>query len=125
MKPYAELSAGERIAVTFVIVLAILFALALFGYLTGGWQDARAAPPSKQIALCSDEPGINDQINEIAFKALDDALRGQIERLFTTWMKDPSGQPERASIGVKQSALAYVHARAAILAWNIPRCSSP
>lgn len=123
MRLYSELSLGERIAVTFLIVLVILFALALFGYLGGRWEDASAAPASKQIALCSDEPGINDAINKIAFQALDDALRKQIENLFTTWMKDDSGQPERAATGVRRSALAYVHARQAILAWNIPPCT--
>lgn len=121
MKHYEDLSIGERIAITFLIVLVILFALALFGYLSGRWDDASAAPV--KVALCSDEPGINERINEIAFKALDSSLERQVETLFITWMKDDTGQPERAGTGVKRAAVAYVHARTAILAWNIPRCS--
>ena len=110
--------------ITFIIVLVILLVLAAIGYFSGRWSDATAAP-SRQIALCSDEPDINNRINIIAFEALDNALRDQIGRLFSTWMKDDTGQPERAATGVKQSAVAYVHARKAILDWNIPRCTAP
>jgi len=35
------MNAGQRFALAMAIVLAILFALALIGYLTGGWD----APP--------------------------------------------------------------------------------
>lgn len=103
------------------VLLGTILGLGLLGVLIiilfGG-----AAPPSREIALCSDEPGINEKINEMAFQALDEALKEQIGRLFTTWMKDDSGQPARAAVGVKQAAYAYVHARQAILDWNIPPC---
>ena len=33
-----NLSLGNRVAITIVIVLAVLFALALYGYLTGAWD---------------------------------------------------------------------------------------
>lgn len=33
-----DLSIGHRIALTVIIVLVIVFALALYGYLTGGWD---------------------------------------------------------------------------------------
>jgi len=37
-----NLSIGHRIAITMGIVLILLFALALYGFLTGAWD----APPS-------------------------------------------------------------------------------
>ena len=102
---------GALLVVAFVGVLLILFMGAVPG-----------PAPSKEVALCSDEPHINDQVNKIAFEALDNALRDQIQRLFSTWMSDNSGQPARAAVGVRNAAFAYVHARTAILEWNIPPC---
>ena len=122
MRELQDMTIGQRIAITFLIVLLILFALALFGWTIGRWDEAPAAP-SKQIALCSDEPGINDRINEIAFRALDHSLEQQIGSLFLVWMKDDTEQPARAATGVKRAALAYVHARQAILDLNIPPCT--
>ena len=113
---------GQRIALTFVIVLVILFALAFIGWIGGGWDQAPAAP-SREIALCSDESGINNQVNEIAFRALDKSLEQQISNLFIVWMKDDTGQPARAVVGVKQAVFAYIHARQGILDWNVPPCT--
>lgn len=109
--------------IIFIVVVVLFVVIGLLAMAMSFRYRVDAAPPSKQIALCSDEAGINDKINELAFQALDDALRKQVENLFTTWMKDDSGQPERAATGVRRSALAYVHAREAILKWNIPSCS--
>ena len=39
----ADLSLGERIVLTVVIVLVILFAFALMGWITGRWDEAPAA----------------------------------------------------------------------------------
>jgi hypothetical protein len=41
MRDLRELSIGHRIALTFMIVLMILFLLALIGFLTGGWEAQR------------------------------------------------------------------------------------
>ena len=105
-------------------LLCTIFAIGLIGaviiILLGGAVPGPA--PSKEIAVCSDEPHINDEVNKIAFQALDEALRQQIENLFLTWMKDASGQPARAAVGVRSAIFAYVHAKAAILEWNIPLC---
>lgn len=107
---------------TLTILLLTAFLGGMAAYIISVVRHADPAP-SRQVALCSDEPGINNQINEIAFKALDDALRQQIQNLFTVWMKDDAGQPARAAVGVKQSALAYIHARQAIINWNVPSCT--
>jgi hypothetical protein len=42
VKQLEDISIGHRIAITVIIVLAILFALALYGYLTGGWEATNA-----------------------------------------------------------------------------------
>lgn len=109
--------------IIFILVVVLFVVIGLLS-MALSFRYQSAAAPSKQIALCSDEPDINNRINIIAFEALDNALRDQIGRLFSTWMKDDTGQPERAATGVKQSAVAYVHARKAILEWNIPPCGT-
>ena len=42
MKSLHDMSTGERIALTVVIVLVILFALAFIGWISGGWDEAPA-----------------------------------------------------------------------------------
>lgn len=101
---YDELSIGERIAVTFLIVLAILFALALFGYLSGRWDDAQAQaqplPPSKY----------DERIKELDKEGVENAYREQIEHLFSTWMKDSTQQPARAVAGARNARKAFIGA---------------
>jgi len=38
MKPLNQQTLGQRIALTMVIVVVILFALAFIGWVTGGWE---------------------------------------------------------------------------------------
>ena len=38
IKPLNELTIPQRIILTMIVVLIILFALAAFGYYTGGWD---------------------------------------------------------------------------------------
>ena len=102
MKLWRELSIGERIAVTFMIVLALLLALALFGYLMGGWDDAEAQP------LAASK--YDKRIAELDREAIDAGYRDKIEALFTTWLSDPTGQPARATKGVQNARRAYIAA---------------
>jgi hypothetical protein len=103
MKLYSELSVGERIALTFVIVLAILLALALFGYLTGGWDDAAAQPPLSSSKYDQD-------IIELDRVALNEAYRERVRHLFGVWMADPRDQPNRALTGVANARRAFIGA---------------
>jgi len=43
-------------------------------------------------------------------EALDEAYKERVRHLFEVWMKDESGQPGRASVGVAQARRAYIHA---------------
>jgi hypothetical protein len=104
-----DLSIGHRIALTFIIVLVILFALALYGYLTGGW-DVEAAPtmspvPSYKITKYEGE------MLEIEHKAIDEAFHNAVVNVFGIWMKDATGQPGRALVGVTNARNAYIAAK--------------
>lgn len=98
MKPIEDMSLGERAALTFVIVLIILFALALFGYLTGAWDNADAqVPPSKW----------NDRMIALDRQALDQAYVGQMAHVFGIWMKDGVHDPSRARVGFANARKGY------------------
>src|SRR5215204_5832895 len=43
-------------------------------------------------------------------EAIDLAYRNQVERLFSTWLKDPAGQPARALSGIRNARRAYTGA---------------
>jgi len=96
------MSLGQRVAITVAIVLAILFALALIGYLTGRWDSAegQTLPPSKFDA----------RLIALDKEALDEAYKSRVLHLFEVWMKDETGQPGRASVGVRQARRAYIEA---------------
>jgi hypothetical protein len=98
-----DLSIGHRITITVIIVLAVLFALALYGYLTGGWQ-AEAQTPQRFAPPISK---YEERLLVLDRDAADEAYRQQIMHLFSTWMKDEREQPMRALVGAKQARSAY------------------
>jgi hypothetical protein len=105
MSSLENLSIGHRIAITVIIVLAILFALALYGYLTGSWEaEAQPLPPTK----------FDKRMIELEREAIDNAYRRKIEALFTTWLSDAAGQPARAIKGARNAQRAYIDVMAAI-----------
>ena len=103
MKPLEDMSLGQRVAITVVIVLAILFALALIGYLTGRWDTADA-----QQTLLSSK--FDARLIALDKEALDEAYKSRVLHLFEVWMKDETGQPGRATVGVRQARRAYIEA---------------
>ena len=102
MKRLEDMSIGHRVALTVAIVLVILFALALCGYLTGGWEDAGAAtlPPSKY----------DKRIIELDRLALEQAYMTQIVHVFSIWVKDGLPPPQRAAVGFRNARQGYVDA---------------
>jgi hypothetical protein len=109
MRDLHEMTIGQRIILTLVIVLIILFALALFGYFSGRWDEAGAQvvaePPTSQW---------DGDILKLDREALDEAYRDQLSRLFSVWMKDEAGQPRRMINGARQARHAYIEVMRAI-----------
>jgi hypothetical protein len=95
-----DISLGHRVAITVVIVLVILFALALYGYLTGGWE---AEAQTQRLPISKYEK----HLLELDREAADQAYKDQIVHLFQTWMKDDHDQPARATVGARQARSAY------------------
>jgi hypothetical protein len=108
MKKLEDFPIGQRIAITVIIVLAVLFALALYGYLTGGWE---AEAQQFQPAVLSKH---EKQFIEMDRMAATAAYKEQIHHLFLTWAKDERDQPKRAVTGALQARSMYERAMMAI-----------
>jgi hypothetical protein len=102
-----EMTLGQRIILTFIIVLAILFALALCGWLTGGW-DVEA-----KSDLYEDVP-IDANLLAIDKRALDEAYHAQIIKLWTVWLTQGAGDATHFRNGLRTARSAYSQATQAI-----------
>lgn len=133
MKSLHDMTIGERIGVTVIIVLVILFGLALWGWLASGWDEGENEPlfeiaSSYTRSLKADipEPCMNEEMRErlrmLALTALDSAFGDKIEQLWAVWLRDDAGQPARAQLGTKQAIRAYLHAHDLMEKWNPPEC---
>jgi len=116
MKPLEQMTFGQRFALTVAICIIILLALALFGYLTGGWDEAGAqgAPvaPSKY----------DDRIDELERQAIDDAFKKHIAQLYTIWVTDNYQPriPPKATVGARNARDAYIRSMDAIERRELP-----
>ena len=60
----------------------------------------------------------DQHLDDIDRIALDEAYRKHVAALFDSWMRDASGQPGRATTGLRKSRRAYIEAMKAIEARN-------
>ena len=114
MKRLEDLSIGQRTMLMLAIMLMIIFAIAFIGWINGGWY----MTSEDYLVASADEPltasKYDDRIIELDHQAADNAYRDQIEHLFAIWMKDETGQPERAHRGATQARKAYINVKKAI-----------
>ena len=117
MKPLEAMSFAQRFLLTIVIVLIVMFALAITGYLSGRWE-----AQAKVAYDCTDATE-RERIRELALKGIDDGLQQAMRHLFDVWQKDPNTeQPKRAQVGTTNAVNAHIRARKLILAWAPPTC---
>jgi hypothetical protein len=122
------MTVGQRFLLTLAIVLAMLFALALLGYLTGNWEEDDAARPGYALASAETRPELcmdsdtRERVRKLMIEALDNSLREKIESLFAIWLRDATDQPRRAQTGMNTALRAYVGARAAAMKFDPPEC---
>lgn len=81
--------------------------------------DAVAAPRPDRFCM---DPEMREKVREILLEGIEAALKRHVQRVFNTWMKDPSQQPARAKEGMKHGIAAYVGSRQAAQGWDPPRC---
>src|SRR5262245_34696421 len=103
-----------RSLVVFLIFMAFMVVLSFFGYMSGRWEEEQPAfglaSAESRIELCMDDES-RERVRGLMFTALDEALKAKIESLMEIWLRDPTGQPERAARGVEAALRAYYHAR--------------
>lgn len=107
MKLLEDMSIGSRVAVTIGIVLAILFALALFGYLTGSFDSAQGAAKYEIPERFQRELIDLDRIS------LNAAYTNHVDHLFRTWVSQISNlghEPSRITTGLSHLHQAWVTA---------------
>jgi hypothetical protein len=86
----------------------------------GVWALRSSAAPLEQSACMDDDT--RERVRGILLDGIDAALKAQAQHIFTTWMKDPTDQPRRATIGMRNGVNAYVGSRAAAKKWTPPHC---
>jgi hypothetical protein len=119
MKHLEDISIGNRIAITIVIVLAILFALAFIGWISGGWEKADAEEaildPRAQFEIYQGVP-LDRRFLELDRKALDEAYNGHVLLLFSVWLKSGDAEgAKRFANGMRIGREAYATAVREIL----------
>jgi len=117
MKLLKEMTIPQRIALTFALVLVILFALAFIGWISGGFDVGM----EEGYRVASADDGVQiSKYDELIFKldreAAGNAYREQIEHLFQTWMKAPGDMqaPARAGVGANNARKAFIAVMEAI-----------
>jgi hypothetical protein len=106
MRDLHEMTIGQRIVLTAAIVIIVLLLLAVFGYLTGRWDEAGGAPLPVPPLVRSK---YDERLLALDREGIEAAYRAQVTLLFQNWMKDPDvGQPHRALTGLRNAARAYI-----------------
>ena len=70
---------------------------------------------------CADEE-TREKIRGLILTGIDQALIGQVIKLFDVWMREIENPPRRAITGADAAVNAYLRARARALKWNPPSC---
>ena len=86
------------------VVIAVLFVAFAAGYLSSASGETL---PAKGTFVGKPSP-YDDRLIALDKQAVEDAYRKQLELLFSTWMKDDAGQPQRATVGIQQARRAYI-----------------
>ena len=110
MRDLHELSLGQRILLTIIIVLVILFAMAAFGYFSGGWE---AQGEQAEPQLYGDTP-LDAVLIRLDKRALDQAYENRIMRLWEVWISPTTRDASSFSNGLKIARQRYTEAAAAI-----------
>jgi hypothetical protein len=112
MKGPEDISLGQRLVLTCIIVLIVLLLLSLIGRTIGGWDESPAQPA---LVLILPPSKWDQKIIELDEQALDEAYIQKIKHLFDIWVRDyESAHPERAMKGAAQARRAYMQIRDAI-----------
>ena len=106
-----DMTIGQRILLTIIIVLVILFALAIVGWSTGGWDEAPAQQAEQQ--LYGDTP-LDAVLIRLDKRALDTAYEQRLVRLWEVWISPTTRDPTAFTNGLRIARQRYAEAAAGI-----------
>jgi hypothetical protein len=107
-----EMTLGQRIVLTFVIVMIILLAFAAYGYFSGAWDRANAEA-AKPVDLYQGIP-VDEKLLQLDKRALDEAYHQHIIKLWNVWLTDGAREANRVKNGLRISRESYAYAAAQI-----------
>jgi len=105
-----ELTVGQRFLLIIIIALIILFAMAAFGYFTGGWE---AQGEQAEPQLYGDTP-LDAVLIRLDKRALDQAYENRVMRLWEVWISPTTRDATSFTNGLKIARARYAEAAAAI-----------
>jgi len=105
-----DVSLGQRIGITFVIIVIALFMLALVGFLSGGWDEAKG----DQVIIMLPPSKWDEKMDELDRQALDEAYVAKVKQLFDVWVREGLTSSEGPAKGHAQARRAYISAHEAI-----------
>lgn len=117
MRQLEDMPIGHRVMLTVAVVVILLILLAAFGYFTGRWDEAGAAPEMPVVASKWD-----DHIDMLERQAIDDAFKKYIGQLYNIWVTDNYQPriPPKALIGARNARDAYIRSMDAIEQRELP-----
>ena len=112
MRDLHEMSIGQRVMVTVIIVVVVTILLAVIGYLSGRWEDT--AQGKTEVPPVSSK--WDDQLDELERQALGQAFQKHIAQLYNIWVTDNYQPkiPPRALNGARNARDAYIRSMEAI-----------
>jgi len=102
---------GQRFLLTIIIVLVILFAMAAFGYFTGGWEGDYAHSAAARYVV---PERFQADVAALERQAADQAYVEHIVGLYNTWVSQVANlghDSERIDKGLDNNRKAYIIAR--------------
>lgn len=104
-----EMTYGQRFLLTIIIVLIILFAMAAFGYFSGGWE----AQGQQSEQLYGDTP-LDAVLIRLDKRALDTAYEQRLIKLWEVWLSPTTKDAVAFTGALRVARQRYAEAATAI-----------
>ena len=107
-----------------LFLAALLFAALMTAFSMWMWPSSEEPlGPTPKTTACI-EPIRIEEIRKLAMNALNDAFSERVRHLFEIWMRDETGQPQRASTGIQQAIRAYDRSHDLVIGWSPNPCTT-
>src|SRR5262245_15760928 len=103
MKSLENLTISQRITLTFVIVMIVLFVAAFVGWSMGRWEAA-----SQSLILTLSPSKWDAEIIQLDKQAVKEAYVAKIRQLYDVWVREGRDNPERPMKGAAEARRAYI-----------------